>query len=583
MKKIIIRGENQHMKLVEKELESIFEKTLEKIYPEFDFKGKIGFQTTANEKFGDFQTNFAMVNSKTIQDKPQAIAKKIIDSIIENNLIEKMEIAGPGFLNIFLKETYLNEYIKKLGKENYDFSHINTKGEVVIDYSSPNIAKRMHIAHLRSTVIGDSIKRIYRKIGYKVVADNHIGDWGTQFGKLIIGYRNWLDKESYEKNPIEELERIYVEFSNRAEENPELEDQARNELKKLHDNDEENLKLWKEFIEVSLKEYGKIYNRLDIEFDTYYGESYYHEMMGDIVALLKEKKLCVEDEGAQVVFFDEKDNLPPCIVQKKDGAYLYATSDLACINFRQKNYNLNKIIIVTDERQQDHFKQFFRISEMLGWEINKEHVWFGIMRFADGIFSTRKGNIIKLEELLDESKRRVREVVEIKNQYLSEEEKNNIAEVVGIGAVKYADLSQNRISPVIFEWDKILSFEGNTAPYLQYSYARIKSILRKAKEEGRNIDENAAIILKEQQERALAMQLLNFPTAILRASEANKPNIIADYLFETAKKFNTFYNALPIVKEEENIFNSRIILAEKTSIIIKDGLNLLGIKTVERM
>lgn len=571
------------MKIIEKEIENILEKTAKKLYNINNIVLPL-VQVATNEKFGDFQTNFAMVNAKNMKRSPVEIANEIKDQIIENNIIDKIEIAGPGFLNIFIKKEYLAEKIKSVNiDKKYNFDFINTDGDVIIDYSSPNIAKRMHIGHLRSTVIGDAIKRMMKYVGYNVIADNHIGDWGTQFGKLIVGYRRWLNKENYKNNPIDELERIYVEFSKFSENDETLEEEARFELKKLHDNNIENTKLWEEFIKLSLEEYDKIYKKLDITFDTYFGESYYHKMMPKIIELLKDKKLAVESEGAQVVFFDEKDKLPPCIVQKKDGAFLYATSDIACIKFRNENYNLNKVIYVTDERQQDHFKQFFKITELLDWKIEKEHIWFGIMRFKDDVFSTRKGNVIRLEELLDEAKSRAKKIVEEKNPNLSEEEKDHIAEVVGTGAVKYADLSQNRMSPVIFEWDKILSFEGNTAPYLQYTYARIRSILRKANENGIVIDENSEIKIENDIEKVLSVHIMLLPNIVIKSVESYRPNILADYIFELAKKFNTFYNALPILKEDEYIMKSRLQIISATAKTIKESLDLLGIKTVERM
>ncbi|MGL4945718.1 MAG: arginine--tRNA ligase, partial [Fusobacteriaceae bacterium] len=462
------------MKLIDREIAGIFQTAMEELYTGLELK-PVEITAATNEKFGDFQSNFAMMNSKIIGKNPRIIAEEVVGAIKANDVIEKLEIAGPGFINIFLKDSFLGKYITTVVEEGADFSFLNRKGDVIIDYSSPNIAKRMHIGHLRSTIIGDSVKRIYNYLGYKTTSDNHIGDWGTQFGKLIIGYRNWLNQEAYKENAIEELERVYVEFTRASEENPELEDQAREELKKLQIGDPENTRLWEEFIQVSLNEYNKLYSRMDIKFDTYHGESFYKDMMAGVVKELIEKGIAVEDDGAKVVFFDEKDKLHPCIVQKRDGAYLYSTSDIATIKYRRENYDLNKIIYLTDERQQDHFRQFFKITENLGWDVEKHHVWFGIMRFADGVFSTRKGNVIRLEQLLDEGKRRALEVVENKNPELSAEEKDNIAEIVGMGAIKYADLSQNRQSAIIFEWDKVLSFEGNTAPYLQYSYARIKS------------------------------------------------------------------------------------------------------------
>lgn len=568
---------------IEKYIEKVFMTAIHKLYPDKELK-PIEISIATNEKFGDFQTNFAMMNSKIIGGNPRKIAEEIVNEIGTcNHLIEKLEIAGPGFINIFLKDEYLGEYVSKMTTEKFEYTELNTKGDVIIDYSSPNIAKRMHIGHLRSTIIGDAVKRLYNFLGYHTVADNHIGDWGTQFGKLIIGYRKWLDKEAYEKNPIEELERVYVEFSKESENDPSLDDLAREELKKLQDGDKENYALWQEFIKVSLDEYNKLYNRMGITFDTYYGESFYHNMMPAVLDELVEKGLAVEDQGAKVVFFDEKDNLHPCIVQKKDGAFLYSTSDIATVKFRKENYDINRLIYLTDERQQDHFKQFFKITEMLGWDIEKIHIWFGIMRFADGVFSTRKGNVIRLEQLLDEGKKRALEVIEEKNPSLSDEEKNNIAEVVGVGAIKYADLSQNRQSPIIFEWDKVLSFEGNTAPYLQYSYARIQSIKKKAEEMGKVITADTKIVIKDKIERNLVTFLTLFPTMVLKAGETYKPNLLTDYLFDLAKKFNTFYNACPILNQEDEVLLSRLLIADRTAEILRQGLDLLGIKTVDRM
>ncbi len=568
---------------IEKYIEEVFMTAIHKLYPDKELK-PIEISIATNEKFGDFQTNFAMMNSKIIGGNPRKIAEEIVNEIGTcNHLIEKLEIAGPGFINIFLKDEYLGEYVSKMTTEKFEYTELNTKGDVIIDYSSPNIAKRMHIGHLRSTIIGDAVKRLYNFLGYHTVADNHIGDWGTQFGKLIIGYRKWLDKEAYEKNPIEELERVYVEFSKESENDPSLDDLAREELKKLQDGDKENYALWQEFIKVSLDEYNKLYNRMGITFDTYYGESFYHNMMPAVLDELVEKGLAVEDQGAKVVFFDEKDNLHPCIVQKKDGAFLYSTSDIATVKFRKENYDINRLIYLTDERQQDHFKQFFKITEMLGWNIEKIHIWFGIMRFADGVFSTRKGNVIRLEQLLDEGKKRALEVIEEKNPSLSDEEKNNIAEVVGVGAIKYADLSQNRQSPIIFEWDKVLSFEGNTAPYLQYSYARIQSIKKKAEEMGKVITADTKIVIKDKIERNLVTFLTLFPTMVLKAGETYKPNLLTDYLFDLAKKFNTFYNACPILNQEDEVLLSRLLIADRTAEILRQGLDLLGIKTVDRM
>ena len=574
------------MELLNIQLKKLFSENINILFGD-NFSEKIDIQNSTKKEFGDFQTNFAMVSSKLIGKNPREIANIIVENFKENDLIEKLEIAGPGFINIYLKNSFINKELQKIGNEKYDFSFLDLNKKVLIDFSAPNIAKRMHIGHLRSTIIGDSIFRIFKYIGFNIVSDNHIGDWGTQFGKLIVAYNKWLDKEAYDKDPIGELERIYVLFSDEAKKDPTLEDVAREELRKLQLGDEKNNALWKEFIEISLKEYNKVYERLNIHFDYYYGESFYNNIMPSVLEDLKVKKIAVEDQGALVVFF-ENDKLPPAIVQKKDGSFLYSTSDLATIKFRREELKIDNAIYVTDERQQNHFKQVFDISKQLGgnYDYEKHHVWFGIMRFGDGmIFSSRSGNIIRLVDLLDEAKNKVKEVINEKNPSIPEKEKEEIAEIVGTGAIKYFDLSQNRTSDILFTWDKVLSFEGNTGPYLQYTYARIQSIFRKLKEENITV-KNENIILDDmlEIERELGTELLRFPQAIIKAYETQRPNVIADYLFDTAKLFNNFYNSKSILKEEDKaVMDARILLAEKTANIIKEGLSLLGINTVNRM
>lgn len=574
------------MELLNIQLKKLFSENINNLFGN-NFIEKIDIQNSTKKDFGDFQTNFAMVSSKLIGKNPREIANIIVENFKENDLIDKLEIAGPGFINIYLKNSFINKELQKIGNEKYDFSFLDLNKKVLIDFSAPNIAKRMHIGHLRSTIIGDSIFRIFKYIGFNIVSDNHIGDWGTQFGKLIVAYNKWLDKEAYDKDPIGELERIYVLFSDEAKKEPTLEDVAREELRKLQLGDEKNNALWKEFIEISLKEYNKVYERLNIHFDYYYGESFYNNIMPSVLEDLKIKKIAVEDQGALVVFF-ENDKLPPAIVQKKDGSFLYSTSDLATIKFRREELKVDNAIYVTDERQQNHFKQVFDISKQLGgnYDYEKHHVWFGIMRFGDGmIFSSRSGNIIRLVDLLNEAKNKVKEVINEKNPNIPEEEKEEIAEIVGTGAIKYFDLSQNRTSDILFTWDKVLSFEGNTGPYLQYTYARIQSIFRKLKEENITV-KNKNIILDNmlEIERELGTELLRFPQAIIKAYETQRPNVIADYLFDTAKLFNNFYNSKSILKEENKaVMDARILLAEKTANIIKEGLSLLGINTVDRM
>ena len=573
------------MELLTIKLKKLFSKNISRIFGA-DYIEKIDIQNSTKKEFGDFQTNFAMMSSKLIGKNPREIANTIIENFEKNDIIEKLEVAGPGFINIFLKNSFLNEEIKKLENEKYDFSFLNTGKTVIIDYSSPNIAKRMHIGHLRSTIIGDSIKRILNFLGFKTLADNHIGDWGTQFGKLIVAYKNWLDKKAYEEDPIGELERIYVLFSDKAKKDPALEDEAREELKKLQLGNEDNQKLWKEFIDISLKEYNKVYERLDVNFDYYYGESFYNDMMPSVLEELKKKNIAREDQGALVVFFED-DKLPPAIVQKKDGSFLYTTSDLATMKFRKNELKVDEAVYLTDDRQQNHFKQVFEIGKMLGepYDYKKTHIVFGIMRFGDQIFSSRSGNTIRLVDLLDEAKKQVKKVIDEKNPNIPEEEKEKIAETIGSGAIKYFDLSQNRTSDITFTWEKVLNFEGNTGPYLQYTYVRIMSIFRKLEEENINV-ENTDIVLDEMAgiERELASELLRFPQAVVKSYENFRPNIIADYLFDTAKLFNSFYNSSSILKEEDKqVMDARILLAKKTAFVLKEGLELLGIKTVNRM
>lgn len=569
------------MKLLINQVFDVLNENIKKIFNvEIEKKD---LQNSTKKEFGDFQTNFAMVNSKKIGKNPREIAKELVEQFDGKGIIKKIELAGPGFINIYVSDEKLNEEITKFGSEKFDYG-IDTSRIVAIDYSSPNIAKRMHVGHLRSTIIGDALKKIYEEIGFKVYGDNHIGDWGTQFGKLIVAYNKWLNKEAYEKNAIEELERLYVLFSTESKKDPSLEEEAREELRKVQIGDPVNLALWKEFITYSMKEYQKVYDRLDIHFELVNGESFYNEMMPKVLDDLRQKGLAKEDDGALVVFFDEN-KLPPCIVQKKDGSFLYSTSDLATIKYRKEKLNVDIALYVVDERQAGHFKQVFEISRLLGglYEYEKHHTQFGIMRFGNGmIFSSRGGNVIRLTDLLDQAKEEVKKVVDEKNPNLSEEERDKISEAVGVCAIKYFDLSQNRTSPILFEWDKVLSFEGNTGPYLQYTYVRIKSILNKVDK----IDKNAKVLVESstEAERDLVSTILKLPTAVIKAYETKKPNVIADYVYDLAKKFNSFYNNEKILTaSSEELRNSRILLSEKVGEALKKSLALLGIKTVDKM
>ena len=553
----------------------------------------IHVETPKNTENGDFSSNVAMQLTRVLRKNPRVIAEEIISNIEEDEAVEKIEIAGPGFLNIFLKNSKIQKSIIKIGTEKYDFP-IDTSKKVLVDYSSPNIGKRMHIGHLRSTIIGDSLKRIFEYIGFNVLGDNHLGDWGSRFGKLIIGYKKWLNAEEYEKNPTGEMERLYVKFSEEAQLNPELEVVAKEEWMKLKAGDENNRKLWQSFVEYSFREFKDFYKKMDIQFDYCIGESFYNEIIPETLKILEEKKITTDIDGELKVFFEKEDKIEPCIVKKKaENSYLYSTTDLATLKYRKDILKIDHSVYVAVEKQKEHFRQVFKIAEMMGkpYDYKKNHVWFGIIRFEDSVMlSLKKCGMIRLIDILNQAIEEAKIVIDIKNPTFPEEEKMKIAEIVGLGAIKHFNLSQNRMSSISFSWDKILNFEGNTSPYLQYTYARIMSIFRKMNEENLEIDNVYDVEYMElnddfnENERELAVKLLKFPNSVLKAYELCKPNLIADYLFETAKIFNSFYAVESILREEDKKkFNTRLLLAEKTATILKEGLSLLGIKVIEKM
>ena len=540
--------------------------------------------STNNEKFGDFQSNASLSNSKKLKLSPRDISNKIINTKNIPSFVEKIEIAGPGFINFTIKNNSISNNLEFLIKDNcLGVNQIGKNKTIIIDYSSPNVAKPMHIGHIRSTVIGNALDRLHRFQGYNVIADNHLGDWGTQFGLMIIGFREYVDNEALNISPIDELERIYVKSYNRSKEDNEWKQLAKKELVKLQQGDKNNLDLWNNFVKLSLEEFEKIYKRLDIKFDLFRGESFYNNLLPDIILKLKEKNLIKESEGAKVVDLEEQ-GMPVCIVEKSDGGFNYTTTDLATVVSRQKEFSPEKIIYVTDERQQLHFKQFFQVSKMLGLNDNLKHVWFGLMRLPEATFSTREGNVIKLSDLLDEAEKRALKIIKSSNSDLDEKKQLELAKAIGIGAIKYMDLSQNPQSLVTFTWDKALSLDGNSAPYLQYAYARISSVYDKYKEKY-NLEklENFNINISEIIERRLAIKLLKFPDAINAAIENYRPNILCDYLYELSQLYSSYYQNLPFLKAEEGIRESRIKICSLTAKILKQGLHLLGIRTPERI
>ena len=544
----------------------------------------VGVVETGDSRFGDYQCNAAMGLAKTLKVPPRAVAEKLVAGVPPHEMVARLEVAGPGFINIFLSDEWLIRRVRSLlADPQCGVPRPGAGRTVVMDYSSPNIAKPMHIGHIRSTIIGNSLDRMHRFLGYRVIADNHIGDWGTQFGIIILGYRHFLDRAALEVSPIEELERVYVKSYEKAKSDDSWMEACRQELVKLQAGDPENTALWKQFIALSLSEFERIYKRLGVAFDLVRGESYYNNRLAGMVSRLKDAGLATESEGATVVFLEEE-GLPVCIVRKSDGGFNYATTDLATVASRIEEFAPEKIVYITDERQQLHFKQFFTICRKLGYGTRLEHVWFGLMRLPDATFSTRQGNVIKLEHLLDEAERRAFELVRVSSPDMPEAEQREVARAIGIGAVKYADLSQNPQTTVTFTWDKALALDGNSGPYLQYAYARIAGVRGKYRERFPDgAPEEEELLLTAPVERQLMIRLLRFPEAVTRAADGYKPSVVADYLYDLAQTYSSFYQNLPFLKAEDGVRESRVQLCEITARVLRCGLSLLGIETPERI
>ena len=565
------------------ELNEIVKGAFEKAFPGEDF-GFVRVVPATDAKFGDYQCNDALKLAKKFKMNPREVGSKVAAALEGESVFEKVEIAGPGFLNLTVATDWLNSRLSALGSQPLCGIPQSGKGKtVVIDYSSPNAAKQMHIGHIRSTVIGCAIDRIFRSLGYRVVADNHLGDWGTQFGILIKGYRECLTQEERDNLTVANLEKCYVLSAAKAkEEDGVWKEACKQELVKLQQGDEDNLALWKRFIDISIGEFDRMYAKLGVKFDTYRGESYYNDTMPGVVKKLQEMGLAVESEGALVVNLEEE-KLGVAIVRKSDGGYNYTTSDLACVKTRVEEYDPERIIYVTDARQQLHFRQWFNIAGKMGYTTKLVHVPFGLMSYQGKAISTREGNLIKLDELLAEAKRRAFDIV--KDRGGTEQ----LAEAIGYGAVKYSDLSHDPITDIDFSWDKALALEGNSGPYLQYAYARVCSLLAKAGyDQSTNLANSTnlhecAFGVETASEKRLALQLLEFPGAVVRAAEQYKPSVLADYLFQTAQLYSSFYQNSPILKSEERVRNARLRLCALFGDVLKTGLNLLGIETPSRI
>ena len=545
----------------------------EKAFPGEDF-ASVRVVPATDSRFGDYQCNDALKIAKKFRLNPREAAAKVVENL-DQSCFDKVEIAGPGFLNLTVSAKWLAESLERFAaSENNGIAQTGAGKRVVIDYSSPNAAKQMHIGHIRSTVIGCAIDRIFRALGYEVIADNHLGDWGTQFGILIKGYRECLSDDERNNLTVANLEKCYVLSAAKAkEEDGVWKEDCKRELVKLQQGDAENLALWKRFIDISISEFNRMYDLLGVRFDTYRGESFYNDMMPGVVERLVKDGLAVESEGALVVNL-EQEKLGVAIVRKSDGGYNYTTSDLACVESRVKEYAPERIIYVTDARQQLHFRQWFNIAAKMGYTEKLVHVPFGLMSYQGRAISTREGNLIKLDELLAEAKRRAYDIVKDRGG----DEK--LAEQIGYGAVKYSDLSHDPITDIDFSWDKALALEGNSGPYLQYAYARVQSLLAKA--EGQ-IAADAELIMETPAEKRLALQLLEFPGAVVRAAEAYKPSVLAEYLFQTAQLYSSFYQNSPILKSDEPVRSRRLRLCALFGEVLKRGLSLLGIEAPNRI
>jgi len=528
--------------------------------------------------------NAAMELAKVLKKAPRQIAQTFVETAELPDFVDKIEIAGPGFINFFLSNTALAAQIQALENDpNLGVEQVGQGKTIILDYSSPNVAKPMHIGHIRSTVIGNAIDRLYRSLGYTVIADNHLGDWGTQFGLMLVGFRAFVDEAALEASPIDELERIYVASYNRSKEDETWREKAKAELVKLQQGDAENRALWEKFVALSIQEFNTIYARLGVKFDLYRGESFYNDRLPKIIQALEEDGLAKESDGALIVDLEE-DGMPICIVRKSDGGFNYATTDLATVQSRIEEFSPERIVYITDERQQLHFKQFFTIAKKLGMEANLVHVWFGLMRLPEATFSTREGNVIKLAALLDEAESRALAMVQSSSSDMPEAEQKELARAIGIGAIKYTDLSQNPQSLVTFTWEKALNMEGNSAPYLQYAYARISSVYDKFHALYPDTDlTDCPIAIEHELERRIAIKVSRFPAAVRAAANNYRPNILADYLYDLAQIYSSFYQNVPFLKADAGVRESRIRLCRATAATLKHGLDLLGIETPERI
>ncbi len=564
-------------------------------------------------RHGDFQTNVALVHAKDAKANPRDIAAQVMEALQIDDIAEKLPIAGPGFLNFRLKPEYLaKQVVARWNDDRLGVPTVATPETIVIDYSSPNIAKEMHVGHLRSTVLGDALARLHCFLGYKVIADNHIGDWGTGFGMILFGYKREGDPEKLRHDPFGHLESIYRKVQEEAKADETIREAAKRELVLLQQGDAANRKLWEQFLQYSLEALEIIYQRLGVQFDYTLGESFYNDALPGVVADLLKKGIARDSEGAVAIFSDGslapkddpflvsdkgefRDN--PLLVRKSDGGFNYATTDFATIRYRHDHFHAQRVLYIVDGRQQMHFKQLFEGAKRWGYgDMNLEHVWFGAILGADKKpIKTREGGDVKLKALLAEAEERAGKIIAEKRPEMSDHDRAMLARIIGLGALKYADLAQNRNLDYVFSWEKLLAFDGNTAPYLQNAYVRTRAICRKAGPELvqaifekvralQDLDpKGPAILLAEPAELALAKKLLDFADSLHLATSEYRPHYLCLYLFELATLFHRFWESCPVLTAEEAIRNSRLVLCDQTGKTLALGLNLLGINVIEQM
>ncbi len=519
--------------------------------------------------------------AKLLRKSPQQIAGELKEKIGDEDFLERVEIQG-GYLNFYVdKNMFAAQTLSRCMDPEYGSDTVGNGKTICIDYSSPNVAKNFHVGHLRTTIIGNSLYKIFTKLGYKVERINHLGDWGTQFGKLIVAYKKWGNKELIEKNGIQELLNLYVKFHEEAEKDDTLNDQARAWFTKMEQGDPEALSIWKWFKEISLIEYKRVYDMLGIEFDSYAGESFYSDKIGDVVKTLEEKGLLVESDGARIVPLDEY-NMPPCLIIKKDGSTIYAVRDLAAAIYRKNTYHFTKCIYVTGQEQKLHFAQVFKVLELMGndWADQMVHVPYGLVSLEGMKLSSRGGNIIYAEDILNEAIQKIQDIITEKNPELPDRDK--VAKQVGIGAILFHDLYNQRIKDVSFQWENVLNFDGETGPYVQYTYARAASVLRKAGDFDVSRETDTSV-LTDEASIALLKELDRFPVVIKDAAEKYEPSFVARYSIAVAHAFNKFYHECQINVEDEKVRDARLKLVIASKNILKESLNLLGIECPEQM